>query len=61
MSLTLMPFFLNFDANDSGFSFSSARMLRGLRLAARLKLSFSKDIENAMHKLSSSIMKLDKV
>lgn len=56
-----MPFFLNFDANDSGFSFSSARMLRGLRLAARLKLSFSKDIEIAMHKLSSSIMKLDKV
>ncbi|KAG5623196.1 hypothetical protein H5410_008414 [Solanum commersonii] len=37
-----------------------ARILRGLRLAARLKLSFSKEIEIAMHKLSPSIMILNK-
>nr|XP_016489298.1 PREDICTED: uncharacterized protein LOC107809219 [Nicotiana tabacum] len=50
---TLVPANLSFEQD-------CARMLRGLRLAARLKLSFSKDIEIAMHKLSSSIMKLDK-
>ncbi|OIT21718.1 PREDICTED: uncharacterized protein LOC109218546 isoform X1 [Nicotiana attenuata] len=50
---TLVPAHLSFEQD-------CARMLRGLRLAARLKLSFSKDIENAMHKLSSSIMRLDK-
>ncbi|KAJ8567704.1 hypothetical protein K7X08_019912 [Anisodus acutangulus] len=55
-----MPSFSNFDGTDPGFSLSSARILRGLRLAARLKLSFSEVIESAMHKLSSSIMRLDK-
>ncbi|PHT32694.1 hypothetical protein CQW23_29031 [Capsicum baccatum] len=37
-----------------------ARILRGLRLAARLKLSLSEEIEIAVHKLPSSIMKLEK-
>ncbi|KAL4369112.1 hypothetical protein GQ457_05G006050 [Hibiscus cannabinus] len=37
-----------------------ARILRGLRIAARLRLSFSKDTERAMHDLSSSIGALDK-
>lgn len=41
--------------------FFSARILRGLRLAARLNLSFTKEIEDAMHELSSSIMSLSKV
>ncbi|PHT66550.1 hypothetical protein T459_30975 [Capsicum annuum] len=36
------------------------RILRGLRLAARLKLSLSEEIEIAVHKLPLSIMKLDK-
>ncbi|MCD7459523.1 hypothetical protein HAX54_041169 [Datura stramonium] len=39
---------------------SQARILRGLRLAARLKLSFTKEIEDAMRELSSSIMSLSK-
>ncbi|XP_060194745.1 uncharacterized protein LOC132623946 [Lycium barbarum] len=50
---TLVPAHLSFKED-------CARILRGLRLAARLKLSFSEEIEIAMHKLSSSIMILDK-
>lgn len=42
-------------------SFFSARILRGLRLAARLNLSFTKEIEDAMHELSSAIMSLSNV
>ncbi|MBA0732888.1 hypothetical protein Gogos_016950 [Gossypium gossypioides] len=37
-----------------------ARILRGLRIAARLCLSFSKDTEKAMYDLSASIGGLDK-
>ncbi|XP_022775480.1 uncharacterized protein LOC111317278 isoform X4 [Durio zibethinus] len=37
-----------------------ARILRGLRIAARLGLSFSKDTESAMYELSASIEGLDK-
>ncbi|PHU01294.1 hypothetical protein BC332_31081, partial [Capsicum chinense] len=37
-----------------------ARILHGLRLAARLKLSLSEEIEIAVNKLPLSIMKLDK-
>ncbi|PPD86261.1 hypothetical protein GOBAR_DD16802 [Gossypium barbadense] len=37
-----------------------ARILRGLRIAARLCLSFSKDTERAMYDLSASIGGLDK-
>ncbi|XP_021892908.1 WPP domain-interacting tail-anchored protein 2-like [Carica papaya] len=42
------------------FSFKEdcARILRGLRIAARLGLSLSKDIESAIHDLSSSIESL---
>ncbi|KAF3627983.1 putative G2/mitotic-specific cyclin-1-like [Capsicum annuum] len=36
------------------------RILRGLRLAARLNLSFTEEIEDAMRELSSSIMSLSK-
>ncbi|KAH0701193.1 hypothetical protein KY284_015408 [Solanum tuberosum] len=50
---TLVPAHLSFEED-------CARILRGLRLAARLKLSFSKEIEIAMHKLSPSIMILNK-
>ncbi|MCE0482070.1 hypothetical protein HAX54_040461 [Datura stramonium] len=50
---TLVPAHLSFQED-------CARILRGLRLAARLKLSFSEEIEIAIRKLSSSIMKLDK-
>lgn len=39
----------------------TARILRGLRIAARLNLSISKETEIAIHKLSSSILKLAKV
>ncbi|XP_057981490.1 uncharacterized protein LOC131166879 isoform X2 [Malania oleifera] len=42
------------------FTEDCARILRGLRIAARLGLSFSKDTETAIHKLSLSIMSLDK-
>lgn len=38
-----------------------ARILRGLRIAARLGLSFSKKTETAMHDLSPSIKSLGKV
>lgn len=41
--------------------FYSARILRGIRIAARLGLSFSKDIESAIHKHSSSILNLGAV
>ncbi|XP_055803338.1 uncharacterized protein LOC129872376 isoform X2 [Solanum dulcamara] len=50
---TLVPAHLSFEED-------CARILRGLRLAARLKLSFSKEVEVAMHKLSPSIMILNK-
>ncbi|XP_049382349.1 uncharacterized protein LOC125846786 isoform X2 [Solanum stenotomum] len=50
---TLVPAHLSFEED-------CARILRGLRLSARLKLSFSKEIEIAMHKLSPSIMILNK-
>lgn len=39
----------------------AARILRGIRLAARLGLSFSKDADAAIRNLSSSIMNLAKV
>ncbi|KAI7753602.1 hypothetical protein M8C21_000663, partial [Ambrosia artemisiifolia] len=48
---TLVP------AHES-FTEDCARILRGLRLAARLGLSFSKDIESAIHKHASSILTL---
>ncbi|KAI3808356.1 hypothetical protein L1987_24305 [Smallanthus sonchifolius] len=38
--------------------FCSARNLRGLRIAARLGLSFSKDVEAAIHKHASSVLTL---
>ncbi|XP_050367819.1 uncharacterized protein LOC126786132 [Argentina anserina] len=40
------------------FKEDCARILRGLRIAARLRLSISKQTEKAIHKLSSSILKL---
>ncbi|XWS33945.1 hypothetical protein CRYUN_Cryun22dG0126400 [Craigia yunnanensis] len=42
------------------FQEDCARILRGLRIAARLGLSFSRDTENAMRDLSASIEGLDK-
>lgn len=39
----------------------SARILRGLRLAARLNFSFSKEADSAIRKHSSSILNLAKV
>ncbi|KAM2666970.1 hypothetical protein EV2_018724 [Malus domestica] len=42
------------------FEEDCARILRGLRIAARLSLSISKETETAMHKLSSSILSLSK-
>ncbi|KAJ8549210.1 hypothetical protein K7X08_032917 [Anisodus acutangulus] len=53
MLRTLVPAHLSFGED-------SARILRGLRLAARLNLSFTKEIEDAMHELSSSIVSLSK-
>ncbi|KAG6596268.1 hypothetical protein SDJN03_09448, partial [Cucurbita argyrosperma subsp. sororia] len=50
---TLIPASLSFKED-------CARILRGLRIAARLGLSLSKDTETAMRKLSSSIASLDK-
>ncbi|GMJ07870.1 hypothetical protein HRI_004456200 [Hibiscus trionum] len=50
---TLIPAHVSFQED-------CARILRGLRIAARLSLSFSKDTERAMHNLSSSIGGLDK-
>ncbi|XWS42225.1 hypothetical protein CRYUN_Cryun17cG0149800 [Craigia yunnanensis] len=50
---TLIPAHLSFQED-------CARILRGLRIAARLGLSFSKDTESAMHDLSASIEGLDK-
>ncbi|XP_076889525.1 uncharacterized protein LOC143540307 [Bidens hawaiensis] len=40
------------------FTEDCARILRGLRIAARLGLSLSKDVETAIHKLASSILNL---
>ncbi|CAH1420103.1 unnamed protein product [Lactuca virosa] len=40
------------------FTEDCARILRGLRIAARLGLSFSKDIESAIHKHASSLLDL---
>ncbi|KAI3794320.1 hypothetical protein L1987_36949 [Smallanthus sonchifolius] len=48
---TLVPAHLSFTED-------CARILRGLRIAARLGLSFSKDIETAIHKHASSILSL---
>ncbi|KAI3722898.1 hypothetical protein L2E82_34079 [Cichorium intybus] len=42
------------------FTEDCARILRGLRIAARLGLSFSKDIETAIHKHASSLLDLSK-
>lgn len=39
----------------------TARILRGLRIAARLGLSLQKDLVTAMHNLSSSLHSLAKV
>lgn len=50
---TLIPAELSFEED-------CARILRALRLAARLGLSFSEDTESAIHKLSSSILSLAK-
>nr|GMC93343.1 uncharacterized protein LOC109177585 isoform X1 [Ipomoea batatas] len=50
---TLIPAQLSFEED-------CARILRGLRLAARLKFSFSMEIETAIRKLSPSVMSLDK-
>ncbi|XP_022145381.1 uncharacterized protein LOC111014843 isoform X2 [Momordica charantia] len=50
---TLIPASLSFKED-------CARILRGLRIAARLGLSLSKDTETAIRKLSPSIMSLDK-
>ncbi|XP_059284416.1 uncharacterized protein LOC132037810 isoform X3 [Lycium ferocissimum] len=50
---TLVPAHLSFGED-------CARILRGLRLAARLNLSFTKEIEDAMHELSSNILSLSK-
>ncbi|KAJ8531428.1 hypothetical protein K7X08_026862 [Anisodus acutangulus] len=50
---TLVPAHLSFGED-------SARILRGLRLAARVNLSFTKEIEDAMHELTSSIVSLSK-
>ncbi|XP_058187293.1 uncharacterized protein LOC131304175 isoform X3 [Rhododendron vialii] len=50
---TLIPAQLSFKED-------CARILRGLRIAARLGLSLSKETEIAIHKLSSSIAKLSK-
>ncbi|TYH63634.1 hypothetical protein ES332_D07G206000v1 [Gossypium tomentosum] len=44
----------------ASFQEDCARILRGLRIAARLCLSFSKDTERAMYDLSASIGGLDK-
>ncbi|GAA0156853.1 mRNA polyadenylation factor [Lithospermum erythrorhizon] len=41
------------------FKEDSARILRGLRLAARLNLSFTKETETAIQKLSSSTLSLN--
>lgn len=48
---TLVPAHLSFTED-------CARILRGLRIAARLGLSFSKDTETAIHKQASSILAL---
>lgn len=50
---TLIPAHVSFQEDR-------ARILRGLRIAARLGLSLSKDTESAMHDLSASIKDLDK-
>ncbi|XP_031269306.1 uncharacterized protein LOC116127790 [Pistacia vera] len=50
---TLIPAYLSFKED-------CARILRGLRIAARLGMSFSKDTETAIRKLSSSVERLDK-
>ncbi|XP_016451893.1 uncharacterized protein LOC107776501 isoform X1 [Nicotiana tabacum] len=50
---TLVPTHLSFGED-------CARILRGLRLAARLNLSFTKEIEDWMDEFSSSIMSLSK-
>ncbi|KAL3525186.1 hypothetical protein ACH5RR_013558 [Cinchona calisaya] len=50
---TLIPAQLSFEED-------CARILRGLRLAARLGLSFSEDTESAIRKFSSSILSLSK-
>ncbi|XP_011650262.1 uncharacterized protein LOC101212579 isoform X2 [Cucumis sativus] len=42
------------------FKLDCARILRGLRIAARLGLSISKETETAIHKFSPSITSLDK-
>ncbi|KNA18357.1 hypothetical protein SOVF_071460 [Spinacia oleracea] len=44
----------------SSFQADCARILRGLRIAARLGLSFAKDTEEAIHDLYASVKTLDK-
>uniref|UniRef100_A0A1D1Z7U0 Putative poly(A) polymerase n=1 Tax=Anthurium amnicola TaxID=1678845 RepID=A0A1D1Z7U0_9ARAE len=51
---TVIPAHLSFEED-------SARILRGLRIAARLGLVFSKETEVAIRDLSSSVITLDKV
>lgn len=43
------------------FLFGSARILRAVRIAARLCLSFSKEIESAVSDLSLSVLSISKV
>uniref|UniRef100_A0A7C9EV59 Polynucleotide adenylyltransferase n=1 Tax=Opuntia streptacantha TaxID=393608 RepID=A0A7C9EV59_OPUST len=50
---TLVPAHLSFQED-------CARILRGLRIAARLQLSFAKDTEKAMRNLCTSVTNLDK-
>lgn len=45
----------------SWFSSNTARILRGLRIAARLGLSLSKDVETAIPEFISSVANLDQV
>ncbi|KAL5557410.1 hypothetical protein UlMin_039646 [Ulmus minor] len=45
---------------EVSFEEDCARILRGLRIAARLGLSFAEETETAIHNLSSSVMKLAK-
>lgn len=57
---THLPFELILCLFDSIF-FSAARILRAIRIAARLGFSISKETAHFVKNLSSSVLKLDKV